>query len=120
MTQIRAARWKSALELEISTVELDGPGAGEVQVSIQSAGICGSDLHAFRNTSGSGKNSGLVPGHEIAGVVSAIGVGVGHVREGAMQVMGRAGERQVAGLQNCLVALGIDTVPGYSIMLSTG
>lgn len=82
MTQIRAARWKSALELEISTVELDGPGAGEVQVSIRSAGICGSDLHAFRNTSGSGKNSGLVPGHEIAGVVSAIGAGVAHVREG--------------------------------------
>jgi acetyl-CoA acetyltransferase len=46
--------------------------------------------------------------------------GMGHVREGAMQVMGRAGERQVPGLENCLVALGIDTVPGYSIMLSAG
>jgi (R,R)-butanediol dehydrogenase/meso-butanediol dehydrogenase/diacetyl reductase/L-iditol 2-dehydrogenase len=82
MTQIRAARWKSALELEISTVELDGPSAGEVQVSIQSAGICGSDLHAFRNATGLWEAGGLVPGHEIAGVVSAIGAGVSHVREG--------------------------------------
>ena len=46
--------------------------------------------------------------------------GMGHVREGAMQVMGRAGERQVPGLQNCLVALGFDAVPGWVLMLSTG
>lgn len=82
MTLIRAARWKSMLELEISTVELDGPSAGEVQVSIQTAGICGSDLHVFRNGTELWEAKGLVPGHEIAGVVSAIGDGVSHVREG--------------------------------------
>ena len=82
MTQIRAARWKSALDLEISTIQLDDPSAGEVQVTIQSAGICGSDLHAFRNASSAEKNNGLVPGHEIAGVISAVGAGVNHVREG--------------------------------------
>jgi threonine dehydrogenase-like Zn-dependent dehydrogenase len=82
MTQIRAARWQSALELEISTIEVDDPGAGEVQISIQSAGICGSDLHAFRNASQSSQNTGLVPGHEIGGVVTAVGTSVDHVREG--------------------------------------
>ena len=46
--------------------------------------------------------------------------GMGHVREGAMQVMGRAGERQVPGLENCLVALGFDAVPSWVFMLSTG
>ena len=46
--------------------------------------------------------------------------GMGHVREGAMQVMGRAGERQVPGLENCLVALGFDAVPGWVLMLSRG
>ena len=46
--------------------------------------------------------------------------GMGHVREGAMQVMGRAGERQVPGLENCLVALGFDAVPGWVLMLSAG
>ncbi len=35
--------------------------------------------------------------------------GFGHLREAAMQVMGRAGERQVPNLQNCLVVAG----PGY-------
>ena len=46
--------------------------------------------------------------------------GMGHVREGAMQVMERAGERQVPGLENCLVALGFDAVPGWVLMLSRG
>ncbi len=46
--------------------------------------------------------------------------GMGHVREGAMQVMGRAGERQIPGLENCLVALGFDAVPGWVLMLSSG
>ncbi len=46
--------------------------------------------------------------------------GMGHVREGAMQVMGRAGDRQIPGLENCLVALGFDAVPGWVLMLSSG
>lgn len=46
--------------------------------------------------------------------------GMGHVREGAMQVMGRAGDRQVKDLSNCLVALGFDAVPGWVLMLSSG
>ena len=46
--------------------------------------------------------------------------GMGHVREGALQVMGRAGERQVPGLENCIVALGFDAVPAWTFMLSTG
>ena len=46
--------------------------------------------------------------------------GMGHVREGAMQVMGRAGGRQIPGLENCLVALGFDAVPGWVLMLSSG
>ena len=46
--------------------------------------------------------------------------GMGHVREGAMQVMGRAGDRQAPGLENCLVALGFDAVPSWVLMLSTG
>ena len=37
-----------------------------------------------------------------------------------MQVMGRAGDRQAPGLENCLVALGFDAVPSWVLMLSTG
>ena len=35
--------------------------------------------------------------------------GFGHLREGAMQIMGRCGDRQVAGARHCLVAAGQPT-----------
>ncbi|PZC46656.1 MAG: Acetyl-CoA acetyltransferase [Chloroflexi bacterium] len=46
--------------------------------------------------------------------------GMGHIREGAMQVMGRAGERQVPDLENCIVACGFESVPGHAFMFSRG
>jgi acetyl-CoA acetyltransferase len=32
--------------------------------------------------------------------------GIGHLREGILQVSGRAGPRQIAGAENCLVQVG--------------
>jgi acetyl-CoA acetyltransferase len=46
--------------------------------------------------------------------------GMGHIREAAVQVMGRAGERQVPNLRNCVVTVGIDWVPGGIFMVSAG
>jgi acetyl-CoA acetyltransferase len=43
--------------------------------------------------------------------------GMGHLREGALQVMGRAGERQVPDLEHCLVALGASVAPGCTVLL---
>jgi acetyl-CoA acetyltransferase len=44
--------------------------------------------------------------------------GMGHIREGALQVMGRAGERQVPNTQHCLVSIGVDWIPGAVFLLS--
>jgi acetyl-CoA acetyltransferase len=46
--------------------------------------------------------------------------GMGHLREGARQVMGRAGERQVPNVEHCLVTMGSKRVPGAAIVLSAG
>lgn len=43
--------------------------------------------------------------------------GFGHLREGALQVMGRAGERQVPGAQHCAVAVGVGIPGNYSALL---
>ena len=45
--------------------------------------------------------------------------GMGHIREGAMQVMGRAGERQVPNVEHCVVAVGFEWIAGYILMLSS-
>lgn len=48
------------------------PGPGDVVIDIQYCGVCHSDLHAVQNDSG-GSRYPLVPGHEIVGVVAAVG-----------------------------------------------
>jgi len=56
------------------------PGAGEVRVRVQACGVCGSDL--FLQKGGFGHPFPIVPGHEAAGVVDALGAGVRGLREG--------------------------------------
>lgn len=44
--------------------------------------------------------------------------GMGHIREGALQVMGRAGSRQVPDVQHCMITSGSRRIPGSVIVLS--
>lgn len=60
--------------LAIETVELEGPGPGEVLVRITAAGLCHSDLSIIN-----GDRPRPLPmalGHEAAGIVEALGPGV--------------------------------------------
>lgn len=63
-------------------VEMDQPmpGPGEVVVRVAACGICGSDR--FLQKGGFASVLPIVPGHEAAGVVEAIGVGVDALRPG--------------------------------------
>ncbi len=60
--------------LSIETIEIDDPGPGEVLIRTAAAGVCHSDLH-FMNGSYA-TDLPVVPGHESAGVVEAVGDGV--------------------------------------------
>lgn len=63
--------------LEIREIRVPEPGAGEVVVSVRSAGVCGSDLHAYRRSwEALGERQGLIIGHEASGLVAAVGPGV--------------------------------------------
>lgn len=48
------------------------PGPEDVVIEIRYAGVCHSDLHVVRNDLGNTRYP-IVPGHEIAGVVTAVG-----------------------------------------------
>ncbi|CAN5718517.1 alcohol dehydrogenase catalytic domain-containing protein [soil metagenome] len=67
--------------IEVRHASVPDPGPGEVRVRSTSVGICGSDLHALQ-----GKHPFItlpvVPGHEVAGVVDAVGEGAGEWRAG--------------------------------------
>lgn len=59
----------------------DKPGEQDVLIEITHCGVCHTDLHRVRNDWGGGYYP-MVPGHEIVGMVSAVGVGVTRFRPG--------------------------------------
>lgn len=59
------------------------PGPGEVVVAVAACGICGTDLHIVDGEFAPARYP-IVPGHEFAGQVVAVGDGVTNVGEGAM------------------------------------
>jgi L-iditol 2-dehydrogenase len=63
---------------------LPPPGEGEVQVSVLSTGLCGSDLHYFNHFRNGDIRvlEPLILGHESAGRVVAVGPGVAELKEG--------------------------------------
>lgn len=61
--------------LEPFRFERREPGEHDVLIDIQFCGICHSDIHQVRDEWG-GSIFPMVPGHEIAGVVKAVGKGV--------------------------------------------
>jgi D-arabinose 1-dehydrogenase-like Zn-dependent alcohol dehydrogenase len=62
-------------EFEIVEREIPQPGPGAVRLEVQACGICHSDEYA-KEGSRPGINYPRVPGHEVAGVIDAIGAGV--------------------------------------------
>ena len=79
--QMRACVLRRPGCLEVESVTLAPPRAGEVRVRIAAAGVCHSDLHLVDGQIGDGRWP-AVPGHEGAGVVEAIGEGVEHLAIG--------------------------------------
>jgi S-(hydroxymethyl)glutathione dehydrogenase / alcohol dehydrogenase len=58
----------------VDDIECDPPEAGEVTVKIEATGVCHSDLHAMEGALP--QPAPFIPGHEGAGVISAVGEGV--------------------------------------------
>jgi alcohol dehydrogenase len=71
--------------LKIETVDLDGPGEGEVLVQIAAAGLCHSDLSAIKGLRP--RAMPTVVGHEAAGIVRETGPSVSKFKAGDHVVM---------------------------------
>jgi alcohol dehydrogenase len=85
--------WQKSTPIEVTAVELDPPGLGEVLVRMEAAGVCHSDLSRVN-----GDRVCKVPmvlGHEACGIVQALGEGTEGLAVGqkvAMTFMPRCGE----------------------------
>jgi len=68
----------AAKDLRLEECDVDSVGSGQVEVAIQTGGICGSDLHYY-NHGGIGairRREPMILGHEVAGTITALGTGV--------------------------------------------
>jgi D-arabinose 1-dehydrogenase-like Zn-dependent alcohol dehydrogenase len=68
--------------LRLATRPIPEPGPGEVRVRVEACGVCGSDVFLQKGGFGDGVALPVVPGHEAAGVVDALGDGVSGVTVG--------------------------------------
>jgi threonine dehydrogenase-like Zn-dependent dehydrogenase len=89
-------------KLELEDVPIPEPGPGEVLVRIKACGFCQTD---FKAITGARRNVTfpLIPGHEPAGVVAAVGAHVASVKEGDAVIIQPSG---YCGLcRNCRLGL---------------
>lgn len=81
----RARPYAESRPLSICELDLDPPGPGELLIRVEAAGVCHSDLSVV-----DGNRVRPVPmllGHEAAGVVEQVGVGVDDIAVGRRVVM---------------------------------
>ncbi|KHO00425.1 sorbitol dehydrogenase [Metarhizium album ARSEF 1941] len=75
LQSVRASVLHGAKDLRIETRDLPAPAADEVQIAVQSTGLCGSDLHYFNHYRNGDiiVSEPLTLGHESSGTVVAVG-----------------------------------------------
>jgi propanol-preferring alcohol dehydrogenase len=90
--KVRAMLFPGYGEVALVEKEVGDPGPGEVRLAMRAAGMCGSDLHFMHMSPEERRNppwKGLegdvsrTPGHEISGIVEAVGEGVTHLQVGS-------------------------------------
>jgi 2-desacetyl-2-hydroxyethyl bacteriochlorophyllide A dehydrogenase len=78
---MKTARFYGGPDVRVEEMAIPEPGPGEVLVRVRAAGICGSDLHGYREPR-PGVAYPIRAGHELGGEVAASGPGVTGLRTG--------------------------------------
>ncbi len=78
----KAAVYRGDKTFSIETTKISEPGPGEVQIQVAYCGICGTDLHIFLGHMDQRVGFERTIGHEMSGIVSAIGADVTDIEIG--------------------------------------
>ena len=76
-----AVAWEAGKPLSIETITISGPKPGEVLVEIIATGVCHTDAYTLSGLDSEGRFPAIL-GHEGAGIVREIGVGVTSLKVG--------------------------------------
>lgn len=78
---MRALVYQCPKTMTIENWPVPEPKKGEIRIQSRFVGICGSDVHGFLGITGR-RTAPMVMGHEMSGIVSAIGEGVSDIHIG--------------------------------------
>jgi 2-desacetyl-2-hydroxyethyl bacteriochlorophyllide A dehydrogenase len=84
---IQAAFYHGDRTFAVKDTQAQQPDAGEVAIRIAYCGICGTDMHVFHGNMDARVGFNRIIGHEMSGVVSAVGADVDHVTVGQKAVV---------------------------------
>ncbi len=70
------------MPLSVEQMPIPQPRTGEILVKVKACGVCHTDLHAADGDWPVRPRPPFIPGHEVAGVVAALGPGVTNVKMG--------------------------------------
>lgn len=84
---IQAAFYRGDKTFAVEEATVTAPSAGEVAVRIAFCGICGTDMHVYHGNMDARVGLNRVVGHEMSGVVEAVGDGVTGLNPGQKVVV---------------------------------
>ncbi|WP_243741000.1 alcohol dehydrogenase catalytic domain-containing protein [Streptomyces sp. 8K308] len=76
------ANYLGSREIGIRETEPEPPGPGQVRIGVAYTGICGTDLHVLHGNMDARVRVPAITGHEMSGVIDALGEGVTDWRVG--------------------------------------
>ena len=79
---MKAALFYGGHDIRVETLPDPEPGPGEVLIRVAAAGVCGSDLHGYRRGTTTPVVQPDTGGHELAGVIAAVGPGISRFQIG--------------------------------------
>lgn len=84
---IQAAFYRGDRSFVVEQTQADAAGAGQVSIRTAFCGICGTDMHVYHGNMDARVGLNRIVGHEMSGVVSAIGDGVTDIAVGQKAVV---------------------------------
>ncbi len=84
---ITAAYYRGDKSFAVEQAQATDPGPGEAAIRVAYCGICGTDMHVYHGNMDARVGLNRVIGHEMSGVVEAVGEGVDTVEPGQKVVV---------------------------------
>ncbi|MGE5140698.1 MAG: zinc-dependent alcohol dehydrogenase [Rudaea sp.] len=78
---MKALVYEGAWQMPMRQVQAPKPGPDQATIAVKTVGVCGSDVHGYKGTTGRRKPP-IIMGHEFSGTVEAVGTEVKNFKPG--------------------------------------